>query len=364
MAYFDKKDEVKELRDKIKLDPEGAYIFWGEEEYLKHYYLGELRRLVEDEGMAEFNRTVLDFRRDATVKELDEAVKTPPVMATRKIVEVFGFEFISQKKEKDDEDEGAKKSEPENKDAKVLLDAVKNMPDGVILVIFIRSSELELSAKQLASKKIIKELDPYVTRVEFPRQSEQKLLSWVDKIFRTAEVRISDVNITRMIKLCDYSMTRLKNDAEKIIAYCKFNSLDCVPNEIIDALVKPTAENEVYEFSGALTRRARRETMEILENLKMQNLQPVMLLAVISKAVNNLAVVKSARSSVQSAELAKRLGISEFQIKYLKKDAENWSEASLKRAVELIFECDNELKSQRTDEYATLTALLTEILGA
>ena len=48
MAYYEKRDEVKELRDKIKLEPEGAYLFWGEEEYLKHYYLGELRRIVTD----------------------------------------------------------------------------------------------------------------------------------------------------------------------------------------------------------------------------------------------------------------------------------------------------------------------------
>ncbi len=347
MAYPTKKDEVKELRDKIKLEPEGAYLFWGEEEYLKHYYLGELREIIENEGMADFNKTVLDFSRDDTLKELEEAVAALPVMASHNIIEVWGLDILSLKKD------GEKR----------LVDAVKKVSKETILVIFMRMSELEFPNKKSRERKIIKDLEANLTMVEFPRQSEQKLLSWVDKIFRTAEVRISDVNITRMIKLTDYSMTRLKNESDKLIAYCKFNKLDVVPNEIIDLFIKPCAENEVYEFTDAIIRHSRREACDILENLRAQNAEPIVLVAMIGKTVNGMALLKSARSTMSESELASLTGFFPWQIKKNTASLDLWSDKALRRAVELTFKCEGDIKSMRVPDYVLVESLVTAILG-
>lgn len=346
MYYPAKKDEVKELRDKIRLSPEGAYLFWGEEEYLKHYYLGELRKIIADEGMEDFNRTVLDFRRDDTLKELEEAIDSLPVMASHKIVEVWGMDILDLKKE------GEKK----------LVEIVKKVSDGVILVIFARHSELEFPNKKSRERKIVKELEASLTMVEFPRQSEQKLLSWTDKLFRTAEVRISDVNITKMIKLCDFSMTRLKNEADKLISYCKFNKLDVVPNEIIDVFVKPCAENETYEFTEAVVRRSLKNALEILENLRLQNVEAIALIAMLGKALSGLATIKSARGRMSDAELSAVTGFFPWQIKKYEASAEYWSEASLRRALELTFDCEGDLKSTTTPSFVLIESLVTAIL--
>ncbi len=347
MAYPVKKDEVKELRDKIKLEPEGAYLFWGEEEYLKHYYLGELRKIVEDEGMTDFNRTVLDFQRDDTLKELDDAVDSLPVMAEHKIIEVWGMDILGLKKD------GEKR----------LVDAVKRVDEGVILVIFARASELEFPNKKSRERKVIKDLEANLTMVEFPRQSEGKLLSWTDKIFRTAEVRISDVNITKMIGLCDFSMTRLKNESEKLISYCKFNGLDSVPNELVDDFVKPCAENEVWDFTDAVIRHASRDAMNILENLRTQNVEPIILVSMIAKTVNGLSLLKSARSTMSDSEITALTGFAPWQIKKYVQSLDRWSESALKKAVELTFRCEGELKSMRAPDYVLVESLITSIMG-
>lgn len=347
MAYYEKRDEVKELRDKIKLEPEGAYLFWGEEEYLKHYYLGELRKIVTDEGMEEFNRTVIDFQRDGSVEDIAEAVDSLPVMAEHKIIEVWGADILSLKKDEE----------------KRLVDAVKRVDDGVILVIFARASELEFPNKKSRERKIVKDLQALLTMVEFPRQSEQKLLSWTDKIFRTAEVRISDVNISEMIKLCDFSMTRLKNESDKLIAYCRFNQLDQVPNEIIDLFVKPCAENEVWDFTDAIVKRARREAMAILENLRTQRIEPIIIVSMIGKTLTAMVTIRSARSTVTDLELSRLADLKgDWQVRRYRENMDGWDEKRLKRAVELTFRCEEDLKSTTTPEYVLLEALVTAIL--
>lgn len=347
MAYYDKKDEVKELRDKIKLSPEGAYLFWGEEEYLKHYYLGELRKIVADEGMEDFNVTVIDFLRDGTLNDLDEAVDSLPVMAEHKIIEVWGLDIMGLKKDGE----------------KNLVDAVKRVGDGVILVIFARATELEFPNKKSRERKIIKDLEANLTMVEFPRQSEQKLLSWTDKIFRTAEVRISDVNITKMIKLCDFNMTRLKNESDKLIAYCKRNGIASVPNETVDLFVKPCAENEVWDFTDAIVNHSMRDAMGILENLRTQNAEPIVLVSVIGKTVNGLALLKSARNTMSDTELAQLTEFFPWQIKKYQQSLGRWSESALRNAVECTFKCEGELKSMRAPDFVLVESLVTQILG-
>ena len=54
--------ELNEYKNKLKSgELGGVYIFAGEEDYLKRYYLGELRRAcLTDEAFAVFNHSVFD----------------------------------------------------------------------------------------------------------------------------------------------------------------------------------------------------------------------------------------------------------------------------------------------------------------
>ncbi len=346
MAYPVKRDEVKELRDKIKLHPTGAYLFWGEEEYLKHYYLEELRTFIRAEGMEEFNRTSVDFERDGTLKVLEEAVDALPVMAEHKMVEVWGLDITSLKKD------GEKR----------LVDLVKSVTKDTVFVIFCRNAELDLSTKKSRERKIIKDLSSLMTVTEFPRQSEMKLISWTDRIFKNDEIRISDFNISKMIKLCDFSMTRLKSESEKLIAYTKRNGLDTVPNEIIDILVKSSAENETYEFTDAVLRRQKKEACTILENLKGQNIEPIVLASVLSKAFGTLAVVKSARGKMNDNEIAGITGVFPWQVKNYVTASSCWEEKDLRLAIDLTFQCDIDLKSTGVDGYVLIERLVVQAL--
>ncbi len=346
MAYPVKRDEVKELRDRIKLHPTGAYLFWGEEEYLKHYYLEELRAFIRAEGMEEFNRTSVDFERDGTLKALEEAVDALPVMAEHKMVEVWGLNLTTLKKD----------------DEKRLVDLVKGVTSDTVLVIFSRDTELDLCTKKSRERKIIKDLSSLMTVTEFPRQSEMKLTSWTDRIFKNEEIRISDFNISKMIKLCDFSMTRLKSESEKLIAYSKRNGLDTVPNEIIDILVKSSAENETYEFTDAVIRRQKKEACTILENLKGQNIEPIVLASVLSKAFCALAVVKSARGRMNDNEIAGITGVFPWQVKSYVTASSYWEEKDLRQAIDLTFQCDIDLKSTGIDGYVLIERLVVQSL--
>ena len=64
-----------------------VYIFYGEESYLREYYLGEIKKKLVPAGFEEFNYHRLSGK-TLTMQELNEAVEAMPMMAERTLVVV------------------------------------------------------------------------------------------------------------------------------------------------------------------------------------------------------------------------------------------------------------------------------------
>lgn len=84
---------VDALKKKIKSGKlGGAYLFYGDEEYLKDHYLGQLRRAVETSSLPEFNHIVFE-EKDMRFSDLGDALETLPTMANFKLIEIREPEF-------------------------------------------------------------------------------------------------------------------------------------------------------------------------------------------------------------------------------------------------------------------------------
>ena len=64
-----------------------VYIFYGEESYLREYYLGEIKKKLVPAGFEEFNYHRLSGK-TLTMQELNEAVEAMPMMAERTLIVV------------------------------------------------------------------------------------------------------------------------------------------------------------------------------------------------------------------------------------------------------------------------------------
>ena len=80
--------DLQQFKSKLKSESlEGWYIFAGEEDYLKKYYLRALRdAVVTDETFAPFNHVVFDGQ-EMDFDALREAIESPPMMSDYKLIE-------------------------------------------------------------------------------------------------------------------------------------------------------------------------------------------------------------------------------------------------------------------------------------
>ncbi len=350
MAYSSYKapaDDVSALREKLSFNFVGGYLFWGEEDYLKRHYIRELKSKILDEGMADFNLVSVEFEKGAVLGDIAAALETPPVFASHKMVEVTGLALLDLKKDEE----------------KRLIETVKKRADDTVLLFSFHSQELDLSSKKTRERAIIKELSQELMTVEFPRQPKGKLVSWTDKIFTSESLRIADFLIERMIELCDFSMTRLRSESEKLCARAKFENKTDVPREWIDEMVRPTAENELYELSEAVARLDTRRAVEIFENLASQNVEPVVILGAVSRTVSGLSVLYSALNSGAKVKDSYRAAgfMFEWQAERFSRLLKPRTSEGLCRSVRECFECDLAVKGNSANKLLLVERLITAL---
>ena len=97
MAYA-KKSTKNEAYQKLKTDLKdgnalgNAYLFYGEESYLREYYLGQMRKALVPAGFEEFNYHALEGK-DLTAQSLTEMAEAMPMMAERTLIVVTDWDI-------------------------------------------------------------------------------------------------------------------------------------------------------------------------------------------------------------------------------------------------------------------------------
>ena len=340
------KDDVKKLREKLEFEFTGGYLFWGEEEYLKNHYRRVLKDKIRDEGMSDFNLVSVNFERDGRFEDIKEALDTPPVFAPHKLIEVTGLNLLELKKDEE----------------KLLCELAEDRAEDTVLLFTFYHDELDLSSKKIRERKLIKDLSACLTVVEFPRQPREKLLSWTDKIFTSESLHINDADIVKMIELCDYSMTRLKNESDKLICRAKFEKITSIPSVWVVDTVKPTAENELYELSEAVIAMDRSKATRIYENLDAQNFDPVIIFSTVSRAVVSLCALWSAReSNVRPEDAAGIAGLFDWQAKKYSNFLSSRTADGIKKSLDECYRCDTLLKWDTADKRLLLNKLIVTL---
>ena len=154
---------LQELKLHLKNKDLGRlYIFHGEETFLLHHYLGQMRKqlldpLTESFNYHRFNQENFDLRAFA------DAVENLPMMAERTLVQVEDIDLFKL---------------PEDSRSKII-DILSDIPEYCTLVFVYETVEFK-------PDKRLKKLWEAVSQaeiVEFAKQSQRDLISWMTRHF-------------------------------------------------------------------------------------------------------------------------------------------------------------------------------------
>ncbi len=279
----------------------GAYLLYGEEEYLKQECLDKLDAILPP-GFEMLNKTSLE---DADAAGIYDAAITAPFMCEKRVVIAKDPVFIkaskADEKETDDVASSDKKSASNQDDgaAKLLSDDLSS----AIVILYVRGT---LDKR----KKVFKLFDAADRTVEISLLPEEELISWITRETQNEGGKISYPAAKAIIEAVGGTITAVLPEIKKLVAYKKTELID-TPD--VEALVSISVEASVFAMIDSLFSPKKQKAYELLEDMLLSNEQPIRILNLISRQLRLLTYAKSQLSQgVSRTEIQRQLELRSF----------------------------------------------------
>lgn len=318
-----------------------VYLFYGEETYLREFYLAEVKKQLVPPGFEAFNFHRLEGK-GLTVQALTEAAEAMPMMAERTMVQVTDYDPY--------------KLPEEQRNALVAL--LNDFPSHCCLVLVFDQAEYKPNRTY---KKLHAALEKSAQAVQFAQQDQREILKWIAKRFKAAGHTIDAAAAEHLVFTCGGLMNGLIPEIEKVSAYAKNER---VTKADIDAVAAPVLEAQVFDMTGAVSKGDFDRAAEVLGTLLKLQEEPFLILAMIGREVRRLYTARTALDSHRDKFwLMERWNMrSDYAARLLLENARRVDRRWCERAVRRCCDLDARIKSVNgADGAEELKLLLMEL---
>ncbi|MBO7304185.1 MAG: DNA polymerase III subunit delta [Clostridia bacterium] len=269
--------DLAQFKSRIKGDNlSGWYIFSGEEDYLKKYYMSSLRsRIVGDDAFLPFNHVVFDAA-DIDFAAVAEAIKSPPMMSEYKLIE-WRFANLNAMKEGE-------------REALVSLFELKADHPYAVFAITTTSDGFDEGTPKRPSRLATRLREGFEI-LSFQKSTDSQLLAWLKKHFDAEGVAVSLDVLKALLFRSGRSMDVLNNEVYKLSFYAKANGKDSVTASDVEAVASPSTDSDAFALSNAVLERDQERAFAALLDLKARRVEPPVAVAMLERTYSELASV-------------------------------------------------------------------------
>ena len=331
---------LQELKAAIRAkNVENLYFFHGEETFLLHHYLEQLKKLLLDELTESFNYHRLNSE-NFDMREFADAVENLPMMAEHTLVQV------------DDVDIFKMPEDSRNKLAEVLLD----IPDYCTVVF------TYVTASWKPDKRL-KKLWDAVSKgqiVEFAKQEPKDLIPWITRHFAAKGKRISSDLCGYLMELTGGTMTALSGEIDKI---CAYSGADHIQKTDIDAVTEPVTDAVVFQMTDLLGQGQYAAALAKLQQLFKMQQEPIAILGAVGGHFRRIGTARTLLDhGKQTGDFMKLCGISSSYAAQKSMDmARRFRPEFCRKAAELVLETDRRMKTSFDEPERLLEILILEL---
>ena len=254
----------------------GWYILSGEEDYLKKYYMNELRSaVVLDEAFGLFNCVSFDGA-DIDFGLVAEAIKSPPMMSEYKLIE-WKFAPLDDLKESE-------------KSALESLMALKEEYPYSVFAIMTTADGFDAGTPKRPSRFASK-LSGAFEILNFPKSTDSQLFSWLKKHFDAEGVGVDAGALNTLLFRSGRSMDVLNNEVLKLCFFAKSNGKSAITADDVEAVASPTVECDAFALSNAVLEKNIERAFVALTDLKQRRVDPQIIISMLERTYSELSSV-------------------------------------------------------------------------
>lgn len=332
-------NDLQELKLALKNKTLGRlYVFHGEETFLLHHYLEQMKRQLLDSLTEAFNFHRLNSE-TFDIQTFADAVENLPMMAEATFVQV------------DDIDLFKLGESDRNKIAEILSD----IPD-YCTVVFTYITTPWKPDRRL--KKLWEALDGGAI-VEFAKQDQRDLVAWVTRHFAASHKRISTDLCIYLIDITGGTMTALSGEIEKI---CAYSGAEEIRKTDIDAVTEPVMDAVVFQMTDLLSAGRYDQALQKLQQLLKMQQEPLAILGAVGGHFRRIGAARTLLDSGKTAaDLQKLCGIPDYPARKTMEAARRFSPEFCGKAAEWVLETDYKMKTSFDDSERLLELLILRL---
>ena len=333
-------DSFQELKAAIKNKDLGRlYIFHGEETFLLDHYFEQIKKILLDDLTESFNFHKLN-NETFDIQSFADSVENLPMMAEHTLVHVDEIDLFKLP-------EGER-----NKMAEILSD----IPEWCT-VVFTYETAVWKPDKRL--KKLWEAIDKNGSIVEFAKQGQRELISWVSRHFLARQKRISNDLCAYLIDITGGTMTALAGEINKIAAY---SGADEITRSDIDAVTEPVMDAVVFQMTDLLGEGKYGPALQKLQTLLKMQQEPLAILGAVGGHFRRLSTARTLLDNGKgSGDLMKLCGIPDYPARKTMEAARRFRPEFCRKAAKLVLETDYKMKTSYDDPERLLEMLILEL---
>lgn len=321
-----------------------VYLLYGSENYLIEAYAKKLASPYTG-GFSSFNLQRFDGGR-LDMEALWEAVTALPLMADKKCVRI-------------DDLDPARLSADE---LGTLRDILAGLAGDCTVLITARAPGFD--ARSSAGKKLVQLADEFGCAVELGARNQGGLVRFLQSAAKKNGCEIAPGECRYLAELCGGEMHTLLQELRKACAYAGGGP---VTRAQIDAVAVPKTEARVFDLGRAILAGNPQKAMELVGDLFYLREKAPAILAVLVLLYTDLYRARVARDNGrQQAEVVALFGYKgrEFRVKNAFQSCSSLSAGVLRRALDILCDCDRQLKSSAVDDRVLLEQTVIRLLAA
>lgn len=330
-------DGLQTLKQAIRAkEPGRLYFFYGEEVFLLHHYLEQLRKSIVDELTESFNFHKLTAE-TFDIREFADCVENLPMMAERTMVIVDEIDVFKMNES----------------DREKMIDIFSDIPEYCTVVFTYETTGFKPD-KRL--KKLWEAISKYGELIEFAKQSQRDLITWITRHFSANGKRINPDLCAYLIDITDGTMTSLSGEISKISAY---SGADEIKKSDIDAVTEPVLDAVVFQMTDLLSQGEYGAALLKLQQLLKMQQEPIAILGAIGGHFRRLSTARTLLDNGKNAsDLMRLCGLADYPARKTMSAASRFSAVFYGKAAELVLESDRQLKTSYDDPKRILEVLI------
>lgn len=320
-----------------------VYLIYGDENYLKEFYIGKLKKKIVDPAFADFNFHSHEGK-DSSIDDIIMDAQMLPMMSEYSLVLVHDYPLDKNKSDIDK-----------------LKEFFKDIPESCVLVFWLDSIDVDVK-KNSKWNTIINSFAKAGEAVNLEKRTEAELVKLIVASAKKRGCSIDSSKARYFIGLVGSDIQTLFNELEKICAYVQQGE---ITREHIDKLAVKSLQARVFDLSRCILSGDADSAYNILFTLFAQKEEPIGILSVIASCYIDMYRVKCAKEAGKSENDVGNFYMykgREWLLRNAARDSYRISLNSLREALDILGEADELMKSSAIDKNLLLEETVAKLL--